>query len=54
MLRLQSIPKLIMLKVKVKSDEKTLILAKNAIGHLGDDKVEVLRAFKGSSLRLSL
>ena len=37
-------------EVKVKSEEKTIILAKNAIKHLGDDKLEVLRAFKGSEL----
>ena len=37
-------------EVKIKSDEQTLILAKNAIRHLGDDKLEVLRAFKGSEL----
>lgn len=37
-------------EVKIKSDEKTLILAKNAIKYLGDDKLEVLRAFKGSEL----
>lgn len=43
-------PEIDYVEVKVKSDEKTLILAKNAIGHLGDDKVEVLRAFKGSEL----
>ena len=37
-------------EVKVKSDEQTLILAKNAISYLGDDKVEVLRGFKGEEL----
>ncbi len=37
-------------EVKVASDEKTLILAKGAIKYLGDDKQEVLRAFKGSEL----
>ncbi len=37
-------------EVKVKSDDALLILAKNAIKILGDDKLEVLRAFKGSEL----
>ena len=37
-------------EVKVKSDEQTLILAKNAIKYLGDDKVEVIRALKGEEL----
>ncbi len=37
-------------EVKIKSDEKTLILAKNAIKYLGDDKLEVIRAFKGEEL----
>lgn len=43
-------PEIDYVEVKVKSDEKTLILAKNAIGDLGDDKLEVLRVFKGSEL----
>ena len=37
-------------KVKVKSDDKYLILSKNAIKILGDDKVEVLDIFKGDKL----
>ncbi|MCQ2463668.1 MAG: isoleucine--tRNA ligase, partial [Clostridia bacterium] len=37
-------------EVKVKSDEKTLILAKNAIKYLGEDKQEVIRMFKGEEL----
>ena len=37
-------------EVKIKSDKKTLILAKNAIKYLGDDKSEVIRAFKGEEL----
>ncbi len=37
-------------KVKVKSDDKYLILAKNAIKVLGDDKLEVLEIFKGDKL----
>lgn len=37
-------------EVKVKSDDRTLILAKNAIKYLGDDKLEVIRALKGEEL----
>ena len=37
-------------KVKVKSDEKYLILAKNAIKILGEDKLEVIDIFKGEKL----
>ena len=37
-------------KVKVKSDDKYLILAKNAIKILGEDKVEVEKIFKGKEL----
>lgn len=37
-------------EVSLHSDEKHLILAKNAIKYLGDDKKEVLRAFKGKDL----
>ncbi len=37
-------------KVKIKSDDKYVILSKNAIKILGDDKVEVLEIFKGSKL----
>lgn len=43
-------PEIDYVEVKVSSDEQTIILAKNAIGHLGDDKLEVLRAFKGDEL----
>ncbi|MDR0884642.1 MAG: isoleucine--tRNA ligase [Oscillospiraceae bacterium] len=37
-------------EVRVKSDDALLVLGKNAIGLLGDDKLEVLRVFKGSEL----
>ncbi len=37
-------------EVSLHSDDKHLILAKNAIKYLGDDKKEVLRAFKGKEL----
>lgn len=37
-------------EVKVKSDEQHVILAKNAIKYLEDDKLEVIRGFKGSEL----
>lgn len=37
-------------EVSLYSDDKHLILAKNAIKYLGDDKKEVLRAFKGKEL----
>lgn len=37
-------------EVTLHSDDKHLILAKNAIKYLGDDKKEVLRAFKGKEL----
>ncbi|MBE6836273.1 MAG: isoleucine--tRNA ligase [Ruminococcaceae bacterium] len=43
-------PEIDYVEVKVKSDEKTLVLAKNAIKYLEDDKLEVLRAFKGEEL----
>ena len=36
--------------VKVKSQQKPLVLAKNAIKQLGDDKLEVLEVFKGEAL----
>ena len=36
--------------VRVKSQEKPLVMAKNAIKHLGDDKLEVLDMFKGETL----
>ena len=37
-------------KVRVKSDDKYLILAKNAIKILGEDKLEVIEIFKGEKL----
>jgi len=37
-------------KVKVKSDDKYLILGKKSLGLLGDDKVEVIEIFKGEKL----
>lgn len=37
-------------QVKVKSDDASIILAKNAIKHLGDDKLEVEAVFKGEEL----
>ena len=43
-------PEIDYVEVKIKSDEKTLILAKNAIKYLGDDKLEVVRALKGEEL----
>lgn len=43
-------PEIEYVEVKIKSDEKTLVLAKNAIKYLEDDKLEVLRAFKGEEL----
>ncbi|MEG1845760.1 MAG: class I tRNA ligase family protein, partial [Oscillospiraceae bacterium] len=43
-------PEIDYVEVKIKSDDQTLILAKNAIKYLGDDKLEVVRVFKGSEL----
>lgn len=43
-------PEIDYVEVKIASDEKTLILAKNAIKYLGEDKQEVLRMFKGEEL----
>ncbi|MCR4925779.1 MAG: isoleucine--tRNA ligase [Clostridiales bacterium] len=43
-------PEIDYVEVKVKSDEKHLILAKNAIKYLEDDKLEVIRALKGEEL----
>ena len=43
-------PEVDYVEVKIKSDDQTLILAKNAIKYLGDDKDEVLRVFKGAEL----
>ena len=43
-------PEIDYVEVKIKSDDQTLILAKNAIKYLGDDKIEVVRALKGEEL----
>lgn len=43
-------PEIDYVKVKVKSDDKYLILGKNALSLLGDDKVEVIEVFKGTKL----
>lgn len=43
-------PEIDYVEVKVKSDDAVLILAKNSIKYLGDDKLEVLRLFKGEEL----
>lgn len=43
-------PEIEYVAVKVKSDELPLVLAKNAIRYLGDDKVEVLDSFLGEKL----
>lgn len=43
-------PEIDYVEVKIKSDDRTLILAKNAIKYLGDDKLEVVRALKGEEL----
>jgi len=43
-------PEIDYVEVKVNSDNALLILAKNAIKHLGDDKLEVVRVFKGAEL----
>ncbi|HZJ78361.1 MAG TPA: isoleucine--tRNA ligase [Clostridia bacterium] len=43
-------PKIDYAQVKVKSDSQDIVLAKNAIKYLGDDKVEVVRVFKGAEL----
>ena len=37
-------------EVKVKSDSEPVILGREALGILGDDKVEIIRFFKGSEL----
>ena len=34
-------------KVKVKSDDKYLIMGKNALSMIGNDKIEVVDSFKG-------
>ena len=43
-------PEIDYVEVRIKSDSQTLILAKNAIKYLGDDKLEVIRALKGEEL----
>lgn len=43
-------PEIDYVKVKVKSDDKYLIIGKNALGLLKDDKIEVLEVFKGERL----
>lgn len=43
-------PEIDYVEVKVKSDDAVLVLAKNAIKYLGEDKLEVLRLFKGDEL----
>ncbi|MCL2382803.1 MAG: isoleucine--tRNA ligase [Oscillospiraceae bacterium] len=43
-------PEIDYVKVKVESDDQCLIMSKNAIGMLGDDKVEVVEVFKGDKL----
>lgn len=43
-------PEIDYVEVRVKSDDAILVLAKNAIKYLGDDKLEVLRVFKGDEL----
>lgn len=43
-------PEIDYVKVKVKSDDKILIMGKNALKLLGDDKIEVLEFFKGDKL----
>lgn len=43
-------PEIVYVEVKIKSDDKLLILAKNAIKYLGEDKLEVIRSLKGSEL----
>jgi len=37
-------------KVKVKSDDKYLIMGRNALSMIGDDKIEVVESFKGDKL----
>lgn len=43
-------PEIDYVKVKVKSDDKYLIMGRNALGILGDDKIEVVDSFKGEKL----
>lgn len=43
-------PEIEYVEVRIKSDSQPLVLAKNAIKYLEDDKLEVVRAFKGEEL----
>ena len=43
-------PEIDYVKVKVKSDDKFLIMGKNGLKILGDDKIEVIDSFKGDKL----
>ena len=43
-------PEIDYVKVKVKSDDKYLIMGKNGLRILGDDKIEVVESFKGEKL----
>ena len=43
-------PEIDYVKVKVKSDDKYLIMGKNALNMIGDDKIEVVDSFKGEKL----
>jgi len=43
-------PEIEYVKVKVKSDDKYLIMGKNALNIIGDDKIEVVDIFKGDKL----
>lgn len=43
-------PEIDYFKVKVKSDDKYLIMGKNALNMIGDDKIEIVENFKGDKL----
>lgn len=43
-------PEIDYVKVKVKSDDKYLIMGRNALNMIGDDKIEVVDSFKGDKL----
>ncbi len=43
-------PEIDYVKVKVKSDDKYLIMGRNALSMIGDDKIEVVDSFKGEKL----
>lgn len=43
-------PEIDYVKVKVKSDDKYLIMGRNALNMVGDDKIEVVESFKGDKL----